>query len=130
MRRGRLGPWGLALAALLTWVDPGAAETVYLVSHGWHVGLALRRDDLLALSPPSRLPAPPVEYLEIGWGDGDFYPARWPTLSPGLRAALCSRSSVMQVAGFDGPVSVMFPGQKVLALEVTPAGCVSIAPHL
>ena len=133
MRRGRLGPWGLALAALLTWLSPTAAETpvvVYLVSHGWHVGLALRRDDLLALSPPARLPAPPVEHLEIGWGDGDFYPAPRPTLSLGLRAALCSRSSVMQVAGFDGPVSMMFPGQKVLALEVTPAGFAALARHL
>src|SRR5258705_11810325 len=130
MRRGRLGPSGLALAALLTWVDPGAAETVYLVSHGWHVGLALRRDDLLALSPPSRLPAPPVEYVEIGWGDGDFYPAPWPPLSLGLRAARCSRSGVMQAAGFAGPCSVMFPGQKVLALEVTPAGFAALARHI
>src|SRR5258706_9355056 len=104
MRRGRLGPWGLALAALLTWVDPGEAETVYLVSHGWHVGLALRRDDLLALSPPSRLPAPPVAYVEIGWGDGDFYPAPSPSLSLALRAALSSPSTVMQRAGFHVPL--------------------------
>ena len=137
MRRGRLGPWGLALAASLVWLHPGAAadsgaapgsaKTVVLVSHGWHVGLVLRRDDLLALSPPLRLPAPLREHVEFGWGDGEFYPASDPTVTMALRAAFRSRSSVLQVVGFDGPATGMFPGQRILALELTPAGFAALA---
>ena len=135
--RGRLA---LALALALASVHPGAAaepvaapgstKAVYLVSHGWHVGLVLRREDLLALSPPSRLPAPAMEHVEIGWGDGDFYPAAEGTFSLALRAVFCSRGSVMQVVGFDGPVSAMFPGQEVIAVEVTPAGFAALARYV
>src|SRR5436190_866027 len=110
MRRGRLGPSGLALAAVLACFPgasagndaaPGSGTVVYLVSHGWHVGLVLRRDDLAAVNPTPALPVPATEHVEIGWGDGDFYPAQHGTVSLALRAAFCSRFSVMQVAGFD-----------------------------
>ena len=136
MSRGRLAPVGLALALVLSWLapgaaaDPGATPVVYLVSHGWHVGLVLQRDDLLAVRPPARLPAPAREHIEVGWGDGDFYPAPKGTLSLALRAAFCSRSSVLHVAGFDGPVAAMFPGQKIVALELTPAGFAALARYV
>jgi len=109
---------------------PGALPVVYVVSHGWHVGLVLRRDDLAALSPSPRLPAPGAEHVEIGWGDGDFYPAPEGTLSLALRAAFCSRFSVMHVVGFDGPVSGMFPGREIVTLELTTAGFAALARYV
>ena len=135
MSRGRLASVGLVLALALAWRAPGvaadpAAPVVYLVNHGLHVGLVLQRDDLLAVSSRPRLPAPDREHVEVGWGDGDFYPAPKGTLSLALRAAFCSRSSVLHVAGFDGPVTAMFPGQEVVALELTPAGFAALARYV
>jgi uncharacterized protein (TIGR02117 family) len=133
MRRGR---FGLALAALLALLQtgaaavPDAAPVVYLVSHGWHVGLVLRRDDLAPLSRPLRLPLPPTDNVEVGWGDGDFYPAAHGTVALALRAAFCSRSSVLHVAGFDGAVSAMFPGRKIVAVELTPPGFAALTRYV
>ena len=105
------------------------ARPAYVVSHGWHVGLVLRHDEFAAASPRGRS-APAGEYVEVGWGDGDFYPAARGTLALALRAAFRSRSSVLQVVGFDGPVSEMFPRSKILEIELTPAGLVALARHI
>jgi uncharacterized protein (TIGR02117 family) len=103
---------------------------VYLVSHGWHVGLVLPREDLAGVGPP----APPggrlVQYVEVGWGDGDYYPAKRGTLPLALRAAFHSRSSVLQVIGFDGPVAEMFPRSKILAIDLAPAGLAALSRHV
>src|SRR5438876_9603835 len=92
------------------------ARPAYVVSHGWHVGLVLRHDEFAAASPRGRS-APAGEYVEVGWGDGDFYPAARGTLALALRAAFRSRSSVLQVVGFDGPVGEMVPGSRFPQLE-------------
>ena len=106
-----------------------AAKPVYVVSHGWHVGLVLRHDDFAAVGPLGRS-APAGEYVEVGWGDGDFYPAPRGTLALALRAAFRSRSSVLQVVGFDGPVGEMFPRSKILAIDLTSAGLAALVHHI
>jgi len=107
-----------------------ALALVWVVSHGWHVGLVLRRDDLAGLGPLPALAAVPGRYLEVGWGDGDFYPAAGGTVALALRAAFHSRSSVLQVVGFDAPITEMFPGSKVVRVELTPSGLAALARYV
>jgi uncharacterized protein (TIGR02117 family) len=117
---------GLAgCAAALSPVAPapsGPAKLVYLVSHGWHVGLAMARADVSPALWPESADLGPVRYLEVGWGDGAFYPAPEGTLSLALRAALRSESSVLHVAGFDAPVAQFFAGSTVITLPVSLPG--------
>ena len=94
----------------------GPATTVYLVSHGWHVGLVLPRDGVDAASWPEKDALGPFRYLEVGWGDGDYYPVRRGTIPLALRAAFRSRPSVLQVVGFDSDVTETFP-RKMAALR-------------
>jgi uncharacterized protein (TIGR02117 family) len=89
------------------------------VSHGWHVGLVVRGADFPADLWPER--AAGRAFVEVGWGDADFYPASRPGVVLALRAALCSRGSVLHVAAFDVPSWVFFPGAEVLELTL-PAG--------
>jgi len=112
---------------------PGSStpeRSVHLVSHGWHVGLVLRREDVPADLWPERDALGPVRYLEVGWGDGDFYPARPGTVALALRAAFCSRWSVLQVIGFDDPVAAMFPGSKILEAGLSPSGLAALARYI
>jgi uncharacterized protein (TIGR02117 family) len=115
---------GGALAA-----DGGVERAVYLVSHGWHVGLVLRRDDVGAGGLATLAPGP-FRYLEVGWGDGDFYPAPQGTIALALRAAFRSRSSVLQVVGFDEDVAMMFPRSKILRVDLSPAGFAALVRHV
>lgn len=124
---------GLLLAGFLAGgcatraAHPGPAEpdapvrTVWVVSHGWHVGLALRRADVTDAWPEIG-DLDRAGFVEVGWGDGEFYPAPRTTSGMALRAALFSRSSVLQVAGFDVPPARFFAEAPVVEVGVTAAG--------
>lgn len=108
----------------------GSRRPLYLVSHGWHVGLVLRREDVPAAVWPEKDAFGPVRYLEVGWGDGDYYPAPRGTIPRALRAAFCSRWSVLQVVAFDREVAEMFPRAKILRIDVPPARITAVARYI
>jgi uncharacterized protein (TIGR02117 family) len=101
-------------------LPPAASRPVWVVGHGWHVGLALRRADVAPHLWPEAHAHGHREYVEVGWGDGDFYPAEHGTLGLALRAAFSSRGSVLHVAAFDRGVAEFFMAAPVIELRVAP----------
>lgn len=95
---------------------------IHVVSHGWHAGIVIRRSDIPDDAWPEKRDFPNAEYLEVGWGDRDYYQARDPGLGTTLKAALWSTASVLHVVGFRGPVAGYFPHSDVVALPVTREG--------
>jgi uncharacterized protein (TIGR02117 family) len=94
---------------------------VYVVTHGWHTGLAMRTADVdFARWRP--LPDPGRRYLEVGWGDRDYYPAPRFNLWYGFKALAWPTPSVLHVAGFDEPPARYFPASEVVELRLTRAG--------
>lgn len=121
----------LALGACATAADirsgplpaPGEpSRAVWIVGHGWHVGLAVRRHDVAPAIWPGAHALGSFAHVEVGWGDGGFYPADRGTLGLALRAAFRSRSSVLHVAAFDGPVAAFFSASPIVELRLTPGG--------
>jgi len=101
---------------------PAAGEpsaSVYLVNHGWHTGLMVRRADIPHGLWPESADFPAADYLEIGWGDRDFYQAL--AFDPGLalKAILFPTASVLHVVGFSGAEERYLPGIEVIELKVT-----------
>ena len=98
------------------------ARLIYLVSHGWHTGIVVKRQDIpLDVWSESR-DFPDADYLEIGWGEGDYYQAREPSVGLALKAACGSTASVLHVVGFKGSVTACFPQSDIIALELSPRG--------
>jgi uncharacterized protein (TIGR02117 family) len=97
-------------------------KTVWVVGHGWHVGLALRRADVSPLIWPESAALGAVRFIEVGWGDGDFYPAATGTSGLALKAAFFSDSSALHVTGFDQPVVDFFVGSQLVEIELSPRG--------
>jgi uncharacterized protein (TIGR02117 family) len=64
----------------------------------------------------------PSRFVEVGWGDGEFYPAARNTSGMALRAALFSSSSVLQVVGFDDAPPRFFGPAPVVEVPVTAPG--------
>lgn len=108
---------------------PPEAErrTIYVVSHGWHAGIAARRGTLPDSLWPEQKDFPDATFLEIGWGDSAFYrtddPGAWAT----LRAALRPTPSVVHVAAFGRSPAQVFAERAVLPLAITTAGADSLA---
>lgn len=102
---------------------PGArVETVYVIDHGLHTGLALPRADLAVTDPPVLPESPRADYLEFGWGDAAYYPAAHPTISMGLKALFWPSPSVVNVTGISGPLSNAYPAEEIIAVELSEAG--------
>ena len=114
----------VSIALLLATAGPVAAgdrKVIYLVNHGWHVGIAVSRADVSATVWPESADVP-RRHIEVGWGDGGYYPAADPGVGAALTAALSSESSVLHVAGFDPPVAEFFAGAPVVAIALSPQG--------
>lgn len=97
-------------------------RSIYLVSHGWHAGIVIRRVDIPPGVWPQSADFADAEYLEVGWGDRDYYMSRRPHLGLALKAGLWPTASVLQVVGFDGPVTRYFRRSEVIRIDLSPAG--------
>lgn len=102
--------------------DGGPTVAVYVVAHDWHTGIAIRRTGVPAGLWPESRNFPQAEYLEVGWGNRDFYQARDPGLWTTLKAALWPTASVLHVVGFRGPPAEYFRASEILEVAVPSDG--------
>ena len=100
---------------------PGVA--VYLVAHDKHSGIAIRRADIPARLWPEIRDFPQAQYLEVGWGDRDYYYGRNQGLGGKLRAAFGSNNpSVLHVVGVRGTLTENFPASEIIELTLSRDG--------
>lgn len=103
-------------------VDEKPARIVLLVSHGWHTGIIVRTGDIPEGVWPERAHYPDAAYLEVGWGDREFYPAPDPSVGDALRAALVPSVAVLHVVGLTDHPTRVFSFSEIIALEISEAG--------
>jgi len=131
IRLPRPRPWiALVLAVLLTACaaplpapppsqpDLGAKAVIFVSSNGWHSSIIVAKADL----PPDRLAEtadfPEARFLEFGWGDAVYYPAKQVTLGMTLRAALVPTPAVVHVVGLQAEPAPSSPGAEVVSLPI------------
>ena len=106
-----------------TGTAPGQASegpTVHVAGHGMHTGIIVRAADLPPRAWPAQRDFPRAEYLELGWGDREYYQAEDFSVWLGLRALLWPTESAVHVVGFRGPAERAFPGSEIVpAIERT-----------
>lgn len=107
-----------------------ASRTIYLVSHGWHAGIVVKRADIPAGFWPEHNEFPGAEYLEVGWGDKDYYMTPKSGLWITLKAGLLPTASVLHVVGFDIPVTRYFPHSEVIRIDLSEAGLERLLRHI
>lgn len=103
---------------------------IYVIGQGWHAGIAIRRADI----PPGLLPEsadfPNADYLEVGWGDWDYYQADDPGLWLLLKAAFWPTPSVLHVVGVQGSISDRFSGFEIVRLDVAHTDVADLAAFI
>ena len=96
----------------------GVKTVIFITSNGWHSGIVVAKADL----PPDRLPEtvdfPEARFLEFGWGDAVYYPAKQPTFGMSLQAALVPTPAVVHVAGLWGEPARVYPKAEVASLPI------------
>ncbi|MEX2574090.1 MAG: DUF2459 domain-containing protein [Balneolaceae bacterium] len=102
---------------------------VYLVSHGWHVGIAVEADYVTEKIPAHRF-MPEATWLKFGWGDRNYYPREDPGLGLLLQAALLPSRTALHVVGIDTAVERYFAGSDVIRVQVTEEGMDRLAEFI
>jgi uncharacterized protein (TIGR02117 family) len=117
----------LALAIALGAGAPASAAeplatSIFVVTHAWHTGIVLKTAD----GPVERWPAAErfasAEFVEVGWGDRDFWMAPRETVGLAVKAALASEASVLRVLWFDGPPERALPASDIVELPLSRSG--------
>lgn len=108
--------------------EPG--KTIYLVRHGWHAGIVVKRTDIGAGLWPQHNDFPDAEYLEVGWGDKDYYMTPSPHTGITLKAGLLPTASVLHIVGFSGSVTRYFPHSEVIRVELSDRGFQRLCSYL
>jgi uncharacterized protein (TIGR02117 family) len=110
-------PWPLP-------ADEGAPPSrhIHVVSNGWHTAIVVPWSEVTATAlMPEAADFAGARFLEFGWGDRDYYPARKVTLGLSLRAALTPSPAVMHLAGH-AQVPEPGAGREVKRVPLTEAG--------
>jgi len=123
---GAMAAWLIVLAARChlprQTVSSGGGQdstsAIYVVQHGWHAGIAVRRADV----PEGRWPVldafPNVEYLEVGWGEARYYPGTSRGVWGTVRAGAWPTGSVVHVVPIDRAVPERFSEHTVVRVPV------------
>lgn len=112
-----------ACASPKEWRFPPASadeETaIYIVSHGWHAGIVITRENLgaelgffvefLGDSP----------YYEVGWGDKAFYQSEKPGSGLAAKAIIWPTDSVMHIIALPENPQNHFPQSEVIEIRLS-----------
>jgi len=109
---------------------PVDSSTIYVIRHGWHAGIAVRTEHL----PPDALPPMPggaeARYLELGWGERNYYPNPDPGVWTFARAGLWPTASVVHVVPVRNAIPVRFSQQPIVQLRIGGADLRRLAAYL
>ncbi len=97
--------------------------SVYIVNHNdWHTGIVVRRQDIPDGIWQENNDFADFEYLEVGWGDMDYYQALEPTKWIAMKAAFWPTQSVLHIVGFSAPVERYFPETEIIEIGLSHRG--------
>jgi uncharacterized protein (TIGR02117 family) len=117
----------LATCATITSLPPPddgpRTHLVQVVSNGWHTAIVIPRRKLISTGLlPEANDFPGASFLEFGWGDREYYPAKDATLGMALAAALVPTPAVTHMAALARAPGLTYPGSEVVPVPLTESG--------
>ena len=95
------------------------SQWIYVTNIGWHTGIAVPRDAVVATGWVPEIAAfPDAAYIEFGWGDRDYYTSADPSVFQALTAGLSPTPSVLHLVGMPVPPHRFYVNVEVLAIPM------------
>jgi uncharacterized protein (TIGR02117 family) len=110
------------VADLAPSLDNEPAVSVWVLDHGWHTAIVVRRADVDRALWPEVDDVPTATFVEIAWGDREFYMATPATAWMAITAALRAGEGVLHVVGLSAPIAAVFPQSEIVELRVSRRG--------
>src|SRR5438552_53366 len=101
---------------------PPGIHSVFVTGHRYHTGLVVRAPDVPQRAWPARRDFPDAEYLELGWGEREYYPRDEPGVWRGVRALLTPSRSTINVIPISGTLTRALSDSEIIELRVREDG--------
>jgi len=105
-------------------------EKIHVVKHTWHTGIILSRGQVNNEIKVIGDIYPDAEYIEIGWGDQDFFTSEKGTVGLALKAVLWPTKSVLHVRPYYRHPSSYFDKDVITELQFTGDGVKRVLSYL
>ena len=117
-------PAACALGPPLPPADNGPlSHAVSVFSNGWHTAIVVSRRDVVAAGLlPEADDFPDAAFLEFGWGDQVYYPAKKKTFGMALDATLTATPAVMHMAGLARSPEQTYASSEIVTVAMTESG--------
>jgi len=103
------------------------ATTLWIVDHGWHTSIVVRRADVDRARWPELDDFTGATLVEVAWGDREFYMATSPTSGLAIKAAIVTSGSVLHVVGLTAAVTDSFSASEIVAIRLSRPGFDALA---
>ena len=110
--------------------DQAVLKSIYLVSSGWHAGIVFKRADISPDALPVLDDFATADYLEVNWGDAEFYQTPGAPVGVALKAVLWPTASVLHIVGFNGKVAQHYPLSELVELQLSSRGFERLLRHI
>ncbi len=105
-------------------------KKIYVVKHTWHTGIIFSRSEANSHLPALAGEFSDAAYLEVGWGDLDFYMAARGNIFLALKAALWPTKSALCIVGFNKHPCSVFGEDRVVEVNISDKGFINLIQHL
>lgn len=106
------------------------SQQMYVVSQGWHSGVVVPAGCIPDSLWPASHDFSDYAFLQIGWGDKDFYQNRGFNLWYGTKAVVWPTSSALQVMGLRQITNLQYYADQTVSLEISREGYTRLCAFL
>lgn len=100
----------------------GEHKDIFIVNYGWHAGIIIKVKDINSsvwnVDPFFKK----FEYLEVGWGDEDFYKSLDPSAWLALKAVLVPTASVLHINAASKLYLNSFSKENIVKITISKNG--------
>ncbi len=105
-------------------------KKIYVVKHTWHTGIIFSRNEANVYLHALADEFLNASYLEVGWGDMDFYTADRGNIFLALKAVLWPTKSALCVVGFNRHPYLVFGEERAVEVIISDKGFINIIQYI
>ena len=97
-------------------------KDIFVTNYGWHAGIVLKVEDINSSAWKIEPFFKKFKYIEVGWGDEDFYKSSDPSIWITLKAGFVPTSSVLHIRAISQYELNNFSKNKIAKLSISEKG--------
>lgn len=108
--------------SIISFVYAESNKDIFIVNYGWHAGIIVKVEDINNSVWEIDSLFKEFEYIEVGWGDEDYYKNSDPSFWITLKAGIVPTSSVLHLRGISQHKLNSFSKDKIVKLTISEKG--------